>query len=94
MVEDGLFHPASLVESDEVGAGTRVWAFAHVMEGAVVGQDCKIGDHAFVESGAVVFPTDDDEYGATVAAAATFTGSWLRRAVHGKPLPPDAQTLR
>lgn len=37
-----------------MGAGTRVWAFAHVMDGAVVGEECNIGDHAFVESGAVV----------------------------------------
>jgi UDP-2-acetamido-3-amino-2,3-dideoxy-glucuronate N-acetyltransferase len=45
-------HPRGLVESDEIGAGTRVWAFAHVMKGARVGADCNIGDHAFIESGA------------------------------------------
>lgn len=47
-------HPAALVESDQIGAGTRVWAFAHVMKGARLGRDCNVGDHAFVESGAVV----------------------------------------
>lgn len=47
-------HPAALVETDDVGAGTRVWAYAHVMRGARVGDCCNIGDHAFVESGAVV----------------------------------------
>jgi UDP-2-acetamido-3-amino-2,3-dideoxy-glucuronate N-acetyltransferase len=45
-------HPAGLCESSTVGPGTRVWAFAHVMEGAVVGAGCNIGDHAFVEAGA------------------------------------------
>jgi UDP-2-acetamido-3-amino-2,3-dideoxy-glucuronate N-acetyltransferase len=45
-------HPNGLCESRTVGPGTRVWAFAHVMEGAVVGTDCNIGDHAFIESGA------------------------------------------
>ncbi|MGH8513490.1 MAG: acyltransferase, partial [Gammaproteobacteria bacterium] len=39
-------------ESSDVGAGTRVWAFAHIMEGAIVGTDCNICDHAFIESGA------------------------------------------
>lgn len=34
------------------GAGTRVWAFAHVMRGAEVGEHCNIGEHAFIESGA------------------------------------------
>lgn len=37
-----------------IGAGTRVWAFAHVMKGARVGRDCNIGDHAFIERGAVI----------------------------------------
>jgi UDP-2-acetamido-3-amino-2,3-dideoxy-glucuronate N-acetyltransferase len=47
-------HPLGLCESDRVGAGTRIWAFAHVMEGSVVGRDCNVCDHAFVETGAVV----------------------------------------
>ena len=49
----GVFvHPLGLCESTDVGAGTRVWAFAHVLEGAVVGSNCNIGDHAFIEGGA------------------------------------------
>lgn len=47
-------HPQGLCESTDVGDGTRVWAFAHVMAGARVGRDCNIGDHAFIESGAVL----------------------------------------
>ncbi|MFN7952935.1 MAG: acyltransferase [bacterium] len=47
-------HERALCESDDVGPRTRVWAFAHVMRGARVGADCNIGDHAFVESGAVL----------------------------------------
>ena len=51
----GVFvHPAGLCESDDVGAGTRVWAFAHVLPGARVGRDCNICDGAFVENGAVL----------------------------------------
>ncbi len=49
----GIFtHRLALCESEQVGDGTRVWAFAHVMSGAIVGRDCNIGDHAFIESGA------------------------------------------
>jgi acetyltransferase-like isoleucine patch superfamily enzyme len=47
-------HPAGLCESDNVGPGTRVWAFAHVLPGAVIGADCNICDGAFVESGATL----------------------------------------
>lgn len=49
-----LVHATALCESDSVGARTRVWAFAHVMQGAVLGEDCNVCDHAFVESGVVV----------------------------------------
>lgn len=47
-------HPQGLCESDEVGDGTRVWAFAHVLPGARVGRDCNICDCAFIEDGAVL----------------------------------------
>lgn len=43
-------HPMALVESDDIGVGTRVWAFAHIMKGAQIGAECNICDHAFVES--------------------------------------------
>lgn len=49
---DVFVHPLGCNESDTVGAGTRIWAFAHVLAGAVVGERCNICDHAFVESGA------------------------------------------
>jgi acetyltransferase-like isoleucine patch superfamily enzyme len=47
-------HPQGLCESDDVGEGTRVWAFAHVLPGAKIGRDCNICDCAFVEDGAVL----------------------------------------
>ena len=51
----GVFiHPASLVETRDVGDGTRVWAGAHVLQGAVVGKNCNVCDCVFVETGAVV----------------------------------------
>jgi acetyltransferase-like isoleucine patch superfamily enzyme len=42
-------HRFALCESEDVGAGTRVWAFAHVLAGATVGRDCNVCDHVFVE---------------------------------------------
>jgi len=47
-------HPNALCESSRIGEGTRVWAFAHVMDGATVGRDCNIGGNAFIESGVTV----------------------------------------
>jgi UDP-2-acetamido-3-amino-2,3-dideoxy-glucuronate N-acetyltransferase len=54
MIETVWCHPSAIIESDDVGDGTRVWAFSHIMSGAKVGTDCNIGEHVFVESGAVI----------------------------------------
>lgn len=48
---DYFVHPLALVESDRIGRGSRIWAFAHVMKDVVIGDDCNIGDQAFLESG-------------------------------------------
>ena len=51
----GFFrHPAAIVESEHVGDGTRVWAWAHVLAGARVGRDCNICDHTFIENDVVI----------------------------------------
>jgi UDP-2-acetamido-3-amino-2,3-dideoxy-glucuronate N-acetyltransferase len=47
-------HPKALVESETIGAGTRIWAFTHVMPGARVGKGCNIGEGVFVEGGVVI----------------------------------------
>ena len=52
MAGPAFVHSTALCDSDDVGEGTRIWAFAHVMKGAHVGADCNIGDHAFIEDGA------------------------------------------
>ena len=47
-------HPNGICESEDVGDGTRVWAFAHVLPGAVIGADCNICDHVFIENDVVI----------------------------------------
>jgi UDP-2-acetamido-3-amino-2,3-dideoxy-glucuronate N-acetyltransferase len=47
-------HPHALCESDQVGPGTRIWAFTHVLAGAVIGQDCNICDMVFIEEDVVI----------------------------------------
>lgn len=50
-----LVHSHALVEEGaRIGARTRVWAFAHVLKGAVIGEDCNICDHTFVEGKVVI----------------------------------------
>ncbi|HVO64519.1 MAG TPA: acyltransferase [Terriglobales bacterium] len=47
-------HAAALVETESIGEGTRIWAFAHVMKDAIIGKSCNICDHAFIESNVVI----------------------------------------
>lgn len=50
-------HERGLCESEHVGDGTRIWAFAHVLPGARIGRDCNICDHVFIENDVVVGDT-------------------------------------
>lgn len=49
-MNDFFVHPHGICESTQVGTGTRIWAFAHVLPGAVIGNDCNICDHVFIEN--------------------------------------------
>lgn len=49
-----FIHPQALCESSTVGTGTRIWAFAHILPRAVIGQECNICDHVFIENDVVV----------------------------------------
>lgn len=49
-----FLHPDSRVESPHIGNGTRIWAFAHVLPGAVIGAGCNICDHTFIENDVIV----------------------------------------
>ena len=47
-------HPSAIVETANVGTGTRIWAFAHVLPGARIGSDCNICDGVFIENDVIV----------------------------------------
>lgn len=47
-------HPLGSCESEDIGEGSRIWAFAHVLPGARIGSDCNVCDHVFIENDVVV----------------------------------------
>jgi acetyltransferase-like isoleucine patch superfamily enzyme len=47
-------HPNAIVESSNIGDGTKVWAFSHVMEKAVIGDGCNIGEGCFIENRVII----------------------------------------
>jgi len=52
--DKSFVHPQGLCESTQIGEGTRIWAFAHVLPGARIGRDGNICDHVFIENDVVV----------------------------------------
>jgi acetyltransferase-like isoleucine patch superfamily enzyme len=47
-------HPQAIVDTTEIGGGTRIWAFTHVMNGARIGRNCNIGEHCFIEHDVII----------------------------------------
>ncbi|HEY3883702.1 MAG TPA: WxcM-like domain-containing protein, partial [Vicinamibacterales bacterium] len=51
----GVFvHAQAICESADIGTGTRVWAFAHVLPRARLGRDCNVCDHVFIENDVII----------------------------------------
>jgi acetyltransferase-like isoleucine patch superfamily enzyme len=47
-------HEHALCETKSIGAGTRIWAFAHILSNARIGADCNICDGVFIENDVVI----------------------------------------
>jgi len=56
MPEQDIFvHPSSYVDDPcEIGAGTKVWHFSHVMKNCRIGKSCSIGQNVNIASGVVI----------------------------------------
>jgi UDP-2-acetamido-3-amino-2,3-dideoxy-glucuronate N-acetyltransferase len=49
-----FIHQLADVGTDNIGEGSRVWQFAVVLKGAVLGKDCNICAHTFIEQNVVL----------------------------------------
>jgi UDP-2-acetamido-3-amino-2,3-dideoxy-glucuronate N-acetyltransferase len=48
-------HETAIIDSGaQIGAGTKVWHFAHVFAGAVIGNACSFGQNTMVSDGVVI----------------------------------------
>ncbi len=48
-------HPTAVIdEGAEIGPGTKVWHFCHIMPGAQIGAGCSLGQNVFVAAGVVL----------------------------------------
>lgn len=44
-----MIAPSAIIESKDIGAGTKIWHFSHVMPGAKIGKNCTIGKYVSIE---------------------------------------------
>ncbi len=45
-------HPTAVVESDQIGQGSKIWHFAHVRSGSIIGRNCNVGKSVYIDTGA------------------------------------------
>jgi len=50
--EKYFIHPTSIIDKPcEIGEGTKIWHFSHIMSGTKIGKDCIIGQNVFIGKG-------------------------------------------
>jgi len=49
-----LIHDTAIVESLRIGHSTRIWQYVVVLPGAIIGSDCNICSHCFIENDVLV----------------------------------------
>ncbi|ELI5735297.1 WxcM-like domain-containing protein [Vibrio fluvialis] len=47
-------HDTAICESEKIGNKTNIWAFAHILPGATIGENCNVCDGVFIENDVVV----------------------------------------
>lgn len=45
-----LVHDLADCQSENVGEGTKIWQFCVILENAIIGKDCNICSHVFIEN--------------------------------------------
>ena len=49
MSTDFFAHPSAVIdEGCEIGAGTKIWHFSHIMSNCIIGENCNIGQNVVV----------------------------------------------
>jgi acetyltransferase-like isoleucine patch superfamily enzyme len=49
-----MIHELSQVASSSIGEGTNIWQFSVVLEGAIIGANCNVCAHTFIENNVVI----------------------------------------
>ena len=49
-----MIHPLADVQSVNIGAGTKIWQFCLILPEAVIGKNCNINCHVFIENDVMI----------------------------------------
>lgn len=49
-----MIHPTSDVQTQNIGTDTKVWQFSVILENAIIGNNCNINCHVFIENDVVI----------------------------------------
>lgn len=52
--KDYFIHQNAIVDTDKIGKNTRIWAFSHLFEGSIIGENCNICEHVLVENDVII----------------------------------------
>lgn len=48
-----MIHPTAIIET-EIPESTKVWAFTHISKGAIIGENCTIGENVFIDKDVII----------------------------------------
>lgn len=51
---DTNIHPSADVQSKSIGDGTKIWQFVIVLPDAIIGKNCNINSHCFIENDVII----------------------------------------
>ena len=50
-----MVHESSYIDNDvEIGEGTKIWHYCHIMSGAKIGKNCVLGQNVFVGKNVII----------------------------------------
>lgn len=47
-------HETAIIETDNIGEGTKIWAFCHICKGAQIGKNCTIGEGVYIGPNVII----------------------------------------
>lgn len=54
MTNNISIHPTAIVDTQEIGQDSKIWAFVHILAGVKIGKNANICDHCFIEDEVII----------------------------------------